>query len=92
MTQEGKEFLKKHWYEQCKKKFDLHACYSTVIDKEEMWIKETTAQLEKNKIERTWKYWEDLEWGKKKPSATQSGIESDCSSPMLHKERRGLGK
>lgn len=28
----------------------------------------------------------------KKPSATQSGIESDCSSPMLHKERRGLGK
>lgn len=35
------------------KKFDLHACYSTVKDKEEMWIKETTAQLKKNKIERT---------------------------------------
>lgn len=71
----------------------MHACYSTVIDKEEMWIKETTAQLEKKtrlkELENIWKTWNEA---KKKHSATQSGMESDCSSPMIHKERRGLSK
>lgn len=40
-------------------------------------------------LEKVGKTWNEA---KKKPSATQSGIESDCSSPMLHKERRGLSK
>lgn len=53
-------------------------------------IRVTTAQLEKNKNERSGKYWKDLKWGKKNDQK-QSNMENDCINPMFHKEPVGSG-